>query len=85
MRKTSIKIVNMINENFSLKLHTVDSSQMTDDIRELLEKELPKPTKKAINKAIIKALEDILDDMRGVHPEYHKESVEDELTYLKGI
>ena len=46
MRKISIKIVNMINENFSLKLFTVDSSQMTDEIRELLESELPKPPNK---------------------------------------
>lgn len=41
MRNVAIKIVNMINKNYDLKLFTVDSSQMTDDIRALLENELP--------------------------------------------
>ncbi len=36
MRDISIKIVNMINENYDLKLLTVDSSQMTEDIYNIL-------------------------------------------------
>lgn len=85
MEAVSIKIVNMINENFSLNLLTVDSSRMTEEIKELLGKELPKPTKSAINKAVLSELKDILEDMQGVHPEYHKESVEEAISNLEDL
>ena len=36
MRELSIEIVNMINEKYGLKLFTVESSQMTEDIYNIL-------------------------------------------------